>query len=168
MWAANYGGLEWHPWTSKVDRPGAPTYALVDLDPGPDTAWEDLLVLARQHRTAFEHLGVAARAKVSGRRGIQIWVPVDRGPGFAETRSWVEGLSRSVGAVVPDLVSWAWEKAERGGRARLDFRTAVDRTLVALARGPPRVRRSPRRVRLPKGTPLSLRLAAPLTVRVGG
>ncbi|MER7274397.1 DNA polymerase ligase N-terminal domain-containing protein [Dactylosporangium sp. NPDC000244] len=132
VWAANYGGLEWHPWTSTVDHPGSPSYALVDLDPGDGTAWADLLVLARLHRTAFEHLGVEARAKVSGRRGIQIWVPISHGPGFAETRAWVEGLSRSIGAVVPDLVSWAWEKAERGGRARLDFtQNAVNKTLVA-------------------------------------
>ncbi|MER7009255.1 DNA polymerase ligase N-terminal domain-containing protein [Dactylosporangium sp. NPDC000555] len=132
VWAVNFGGLEWHPWTSPTDRPDRPTYALVDLDPGPDTRWEDLLVLARLHRTAFEHLGVVARAKVTGRRGIQIWVPVEAGPGFAETRAWVEALSRSVGSVVPDLVSWAWERAGRGGLARLDFtQNAVNRTLVA-------------------------------------
>ncbi|MEV8513694.1 hypothetical protein [Dactylosporangium sp. NPDC051484] len=132
VWAVNYGGLEWHPWTSPTDRPDRPTYALVDLDPGPDTRWEDLLVLARLHRTAFEHLGIVARAKVTGRRGIQIWVPVAAGPGFAETRAWVEALSRSVGSVVPDLVSWAWERAGRGGLARLDFtQNAVNRTLVA-------------------------------------
>jgi bifunctional non-homologous end joining protein LigD len=132
VWAVNFGGLEWHPWTSKTERPDHPTYALVDLDPGDDTRWEDLLVLARLHRTAFEHLGVSARAKVTGRRGIQIWVPVADGPTFAQTRAWVERLSRSVGAVVPDLVSWAWEKAGRGGLARLDFtQNAVNRTLVA-------------------------------------
>ncbi|MFG2041275.1 DNA polymerase ligase N-terminal domain-containing protein [Dactylosporangium sp. NPDC048998] len=132
VWAVNYGGLEWHPWTSPTDRPDRPTYALVDLDPGPDTRWEDLLVLARLHRTAFEHLGVVARAKVTGRRGIQIWVPVAAGPGFGETRAWVQALSRSVGSVVPDLVSWAWERAGRGGLARLDFtQNAVNRTLVA-------------------------------------
>ncbi|MFB9410251.1 DNA polymerase domain-containing protein [Dactylosporangium matsuzakiense] len=132
VWAANFGGLEWHPWTSTVDAPDRPSYALIDLDPGGGTAWADLLVLARLHRTAFEHLGVRAWAKVTGRRGIQVWVPVERGPGFAETRAWVERLSRSVGAVVPELVSWAWEKAERGGRARLDFtQNAVNKTLVA-------------------------------------
>jgi bifunctional non-homologous end joining protein LigD len=132
VWAVNFGGLEWHPWTSRTQRPDRPTYALVDLDPGDDTRWEDLLVLARLHRTAFEHLGVAARAKVTGRRGIQIWMPVAEGPTFAQTRAWVERLSRSVGAVVPDLVSWAWERAERGGLARLDFtQNAVNRTLVA-------------------------------------
>ncbi|WP_432825124.1 DNA polymerase ligase N-terminal domain-containing protein [Dactylosporangium sp. CA-092794] len=132
VWAVNFGGLEWHPWTSLTDRPELPTYALVDLDPGPDTAWADLLALARLHRTAFEHLGVAARAKVTGRRGIQIWVPVERGPTFAETRAWVERLSRSIGAVVPDLVSWAWERSGRAGLARLDFtQNAVNKTLVA-------------------------------------
>ncbi|MEV6931710.1 DNA polymerase ligase N-terminal domain-containing protein [Dactylosporangium sp. NPDC051485] len=132
VWAVNFGGLEWHPWTSRTERPQRPSYALVDLDPGDGTSWDDLLVLARLHRTAFEHLGVAARAKVSGRRGIQIWVPIAEGPGFDETRGWVERLSRSVGAVVPELVSWAWEKAERGGRARLDFtQNAVNRTLIA-------------------------------------
>ena len=132
VWAVNFGGLEWHPWTSRIDRPDLPDYALIDLDPGPGTAWEDLLVLARLHRTAFEHLGIAARPKVTGRRGIQIWVPVERGPTFADTRAWVEQLSRSIGAVVPDLVSWAWERSDRGGRARLDFtQNAVNKTLVA-------------------------------------
>lgn len=132
VWAANFGALEWHAWTSQVDRPHQPTYALVDLDPGEATSWEDLLVLARLHRTAFEHLGVHARPKLTGRRGIQIWVPIAPGPDFAATRDWVERLSRSVSAVVPDLVSWKWEVSERGGLARLDYsQNAVNRTLVA-------------------------------------
>src|SRR5438132_1070712 len=83
-----------------TDRPHQPTYALIDLDPGGTTRWEDLLVLARLHRTAFEHIDVLARPKLTGRRGIQIWVPIERGPSFDETRDWVEQLSRTVGAVV--------------------------------------------------------------------
>jgi bifunctional non-homologous end joining protein LigD len=132
VWAAQFGALEWHPWTSRTDQPHRPTYALIDLDPGPRTTWEEVLVLARLHRTAFEHTGVQAFPKVTGRRGIQIWVPVRRGPTFDETRAWVEQLSRTVGAVVPELVSWKWEVKERGGKARLDFtQNAVNRTLVA-------------------------------------
>ena len=91
-----------------------------------------MLALARLHRTAFEHLGIVARPKVSGQRGIQIWVPITRGPAFRSTRSWVEGLSKSIGQVVPDLVSWQWQKRERGGRARLDYtQNAINKTLVA-------------------------------------
>ncbi|HEU5268740.1 MAG TPA: DNA polymerase ligase N-terminal domain-containing protein [Jatrophihabitans sp.] len=132
LWAANFGALEWHAWTSRVDRPHAPTYALIDLDPGRTTSWDDLLVLARLHRTAFEHLGIVARPKLTGRRGIQIWIPIAAGPSFDEVRDWVEQLSRTVGAVVPELVSWKWQVSDRGGLARLDYtQNAINKTLVA-------------------------------------
>jgi bifunctional non-homologous end joining protein LigD len=132
VWAANFGALEWHAWTSQIDWPRQPTYALLDLDPGPSTSWADLLTLARLHRTAFEHVGVLARPKVTGRRGIQIWVPIARGPDFATTRAWVEQLSRAVGAVAPELVSWNWQVNDRGGLARLDYtQNAINKTLVA-------------------------------------
>jgi bifunctional non-homologous end joining protein LigD len=132
VWAANFGALEWHPWTSRTAAPHEPTYALVDLDPGERTSWEDLLVLARLHRTALDHLGLTARAKVTGRRGIQIWIPIADGYGFDDTRAWVERLSRTVGQVVPDLVSWKWEVKARGGLARLDYtQNAINKTLVA-------------------------------------
>ena len=132
LWAANFGGLEWHAWTSATAAPHLPTYALIDLDPGARTGWAELLVLARLHRTAFEHLGVTAVPKVTGRRGIQIWVPIAPGPSFAESRAWVERLSRTIGAIVPELVSWKWQKRDRRGLARLDYtQNAVNRTLVA-------------------------------------
>ncbi|HET8600013.1 MAG TPA: non-homologous end-joining DNA ligase [Segeticoccus sp.] len=132
VWAANFGALEWHPWTSRTDEPERPTYALFDLDPGERTSWEEVLALARLHRTAFEHLHIRAYPKVTGRRGIQIWVPISRGPTFDETRDWVEQVSRTVGRVLPDLVSWKWEKRERKGLARLDYtQNAINKTLVA-------------------------------------
>ena len=132
VWAANFGALEWHGWTSPVEAPHCPSYALVDLDPGESTSWEELVSLARLHRTAFEHLGIVARPKVTGRRGLQVWVPIERGPTFDETRAWVEDLSKTVGQVLPDLVSWKWEVRERGGKARLDYtQNAINKTLVA-------------------------------------
>lgn len=132
VWVANFGALEWHPWTSRTTAMHEPTYALIDLDPGEQTSWDDLLVLARLHRTALDHLGVTARAKVTGRRGIQIWIPIIGGSTFDETRSWVERLSRTVSQVVPELVSWKWEVKARGGLARLDYtQNAVNKTLVA-------------------------------------
>jgi bifunctional non-homologous end joining protein LigD len=69
---------------------------------------------------------------VTGRRGIQIWVPITGGYSFEDTRAWVEKLSRTVGKVVPDLVSWKWEKRSRKGLARLDYtQNAINKTLVA-------------------------------------
>jgi bifunctional non-homologous end joining protein LigD len=132
VWAANFGALEWHAWTSRTDQPQLPTYALIDIDPGAATSWDDVLVLARLHRVALEHLDVAGQPKVTGQRGIQIWIPIALGPSFEETRSWTESLSRAVGAAVPELVSWAWNVRERGGLARLDYtQNVINKTLVA-------------------------------------
>jgi bifunctional non-homologous end joining protein LigD len=132
VWAANFGALEWHAWTSRAESPEQPSYALIDIDPGSATRWADVLALARLHRTALEHLGVRGVAKVTGRRGIQVWIPIAPGPGFDETREWVHQLSRAIGATVPDLVSWEWEVNRRGGQARLDYtQNAINKTLVA-------------------------------------
>jgi bifunctional non-homologous end joining protein LigD len=132
VWAANFGALEWHPWTSRTEAPERPTYALFDIDPGERTTWEQVVTLAALHRTAFERLGVRSQVKVSGRRGLQVWVPIAPGPTFDETRAWVEQVSRTIGKLVPDLVSWKWQKADRLGRARLDYtQNAINKTLVA-------------------------------------
>jgi bifunctional non-homologous end joining protein LigD len=132
-WMANYGALEFHPWTSTGDDPHSPTWAMIDLDPGEKTTWDDLLLFARLHRTALEHMGVEARPKVTGQRGIQIWVPVTPGRyTFDDTRAWVETLSRTIGKLVSDKISWSWEKKQRKGLARLDYtQNAVNKTLVA-------------------------------------
>ncbi len=132
IWASNYGALEWHAWTSRTDHQASPTYALIDIDPGAATSWDDVLVLARLHRTALGHLKVRAQPKVTGRRGIQIWIPVVDGMTYRDTRVWVEQLSKEIGAVVPELVSWKWDVKERQGLARLDYTQNVsNKTLVA-------------------------------------
>ncbi len=131
VWAANFGALEWHAWTSRTDDPHRPSYALIDLDPGSATSWPDLVTLARLHRAALDHLGVRAQPKLTGRHGIQIWIPV-RAHSFDETRAWVEQVSKAVGAVVPQLVSWKWDVRERGGLARLDYtQNVISKTLIA-------------------------------------
>ncbi len=131
-WLGNQAAIEIHPWTSLIDAPGEPRWALVDIDPGERTTWDETLALARLFRAAFAHLGVTGVPKVTGKRGVQVFVPIRAGYTFVETRAWVEQVSRAVGAAVPDLVSWQWSKDQRGGRARLDFtQNWRNRTLVA-------------------------------------
>jgi bifunctional non-homologous end joining protein LigD len=131
-WLANQACIDLHPWTSRLPDYRRPTYAYIDIDPGTETTWAELLVLARLYRAALEHLGVRGYPKVSGKRGIQVWIHVAPKYDFDDTRDWVGELSKGVGAVVPDLVSWEWTKADRGGRARLDYtQNSFIKTLVA-------------------------------------
>jgi bifunctional non-homologous end joining protein LigD len=132
VWMANYAAVELHPWTSRLPDVHQPTWALIDIDPGAASSFDGVLVLARLYRVGLEHLGVAAMPKVTGQRGVQIWVPVRPGYSFDHTRAWVEKLSRAIGHTVPELVSWEWQKDRRKGLTRLDYtQNALNKTLVA-------------------------------------
>lgn len=132
VWLANYAAIELHPWTSRLPDTGQPSWALIDIDPGEETGFDDVLGYARLYRTALDHLGVAGAPKVTGQRGLQIWVPIRAGYSFDDTRRWVHRLSRAIGKTKPDLVSWEWEKSKRGGLVRLDYtQNARNKTLVA-------------------------------------
>jgi bifunctional non-homologous end joining protein LigD len=148
-WLGNLAAFEVHAWTSRLDAIETPTFALIDIDPGEKTTWDETLTLARLYRTALGHLGVRGYPKLTGGRGIHIWVPIEPKYTFSETSDWVEGLSRAVASTVPDLVSWEWAKGKRGGRARLDYtQNTFIKTLVA-----------PYAVRPKEGAPVS----APIT-----
>jgi bifunctional non-homologous end joining protein LigD len=128
----NLAAFEIHAWTSSIADPTRPTFALIDVDPGENTTWDETLTLTRLYRTALEHLGVRGYPKVTGRRGVQVWIPIEPRYSYSDTSAWVEGISRAVGSTVPDLVSWEWAKSARKGRARLDYtQNASIKTLVA-------------------------------------
>ncbi|MFP5318992.1 MAG: DNA polymerase ligase N-terminal domain-containing protein [Acidimicrobiia bacterium] len=131
VWMANFGAIELNAWTSALPDVHQPTWALIDIDPGPSSTFDDVVLLARLYRTALEHLGVVGMPKVTGKRGIQIWVPVAPGYTFDRTRSWVEKVSRAIGNTVPEMVSWEWHKDRRKGLARLDYtQNAINKTLI--------------------------------------
>src|SRR6478735_5448365 len=131
-WLGNQASFEVHAWTGRLPRPDRPTFALVDIDPGEKTTWDETLEIARLYRAAFEHLGLRAYPKLTGKRGIQAWLPIVPQYEFHDTSAWVEQLSRAIGAMVPNLVSWEWAKAARKGRARLDYtQNTFIKTLVA-------------------------------------
>ena len=131
-WLGNQAAFEIHAWTSRLTAPDRPTFALIDIDPGERTTWDETLVLARLFRTALLHLGVRGYPKLTGKRGIQVWIPIQPRYGYDETSAWVEGVSRAVAATVPELVSWEWSKDRRDGRARLDYtQNTYIKTLVA-------------------------------------
>ena len=70
--------------------------------------------------------------KVTGQRGVQVWVPIAEGPTFDDTRAWGEAVAHGGrgGARAGQL---GVEVRARKGLARLDFtQNARNKTLVAL------------------------------------
>ena len=131
-WIANSAVIDLHPWHSRVTSPDQPDWAVFDLDPFPPATFEDVVRIARLVKAAVDHFGLRSHAKLSGQTGMQIYVPLRLGPDYAAVRGWVEEVSRAIGRIVPDKVSWEWEVARRTGRLRLDYtQNVIGKTLAA-------------------------------------
>ena len=131
-WLANSGAIDLHPWHSRIDAPDKPDWAVFDLDPAEGAKFDDVVAIARLVKVALDHLGMHGYLKTSGQTGLQIYVPLRRGPSYAEVRAWVEGIGRAIGRVVPELVSWEWTVSLRTGRVRIDYtQNVLNKTLAA-------------------------------------
>jgi bifunctional non-homologous end joining protein LigD len=149
VWVANAASIDLHPWHSRIDAPDQPDWAVFDLDPAEGATFASVVTLAQLVGVALDHYGLRSVIKTTGQTGLQIYVPVRRGPDYTAVRTWVEGVSRAVGRTVPDLVSWEWSVRRRTGRVRLDYtQNIINKTLTA-----------PYTVRAVMGAPVS----APIT-----
>jgi bifunctional non-homologous end joining protein LigD len=131
-WLANAGVVDLHPWHSRVDAPDQPDWAVYDLDPFEPASFDDVRDIARLVKAALDHLGLRGLLKTSGQTGLQIYVPLRRGPDYARVRGWVEEVARAIGRVEPDRISWEWAVSRRAGRIRIDYtQNIINKTLAS-------------------------------------
>ncbi|MBV9526195.1 MAG: non-homologous end-joining DNA ligase [Candidatus Dormibacteraeota bacterium] len=131
-WVANAGVIDLHPWHSRTDAPDQPDWAVFDLDPFEPATFKDVVDIAKLVKAALDHFKLRGVVKTSGQTGLQIYVPVRRGPDYDRVRGWVEEVGRSIGKVMPDLITWEWSVAQRGGRIRIDYtQNIINKTLAA-------------------------------------
>jgi bifunctional non-homologous end joining protein LigD len=136
-----------HVWLSRADRVLQPDRLVVDLDP----AGRDFAAVRRAARWTGEllrELGLAPFAQVTGSKGIHVWAPVRRGPGFDELRAFARDVAALLAERHGDELTVEMRKAKREGRILIDvMRNGYAQTAV-----PPYAVRP--RPRAPVATPL--------------
>jgi len=131
-WVANAGVIDLHPWHSRFDEPGEPDWAVFDLDPFEPATFRDVIDIAKLVKAALDHYGMHGVVKTSGQTGLQIYVPVRRGPDYAAVRNWVEEVGKAIDQAAPGRVTWEWAVARRTGRIRIDYtQNIINKTLAA-------------------------------------
>jgi bifunctional non-homologous end joining protein LigD len=131
-WVANAGVIDLHPWHSRIDAPNDPDWAVFDLDPFEPATFQDVVNISKLVKAALDHYGMHGVIKTSGQTGLQIYVPVRRGPDYAAVRHWVEEVGRAIDQAAPGRVSWEWAVAKRTGRIRIDYtQNIINKTLAA-------------------------------------
>jgi len=131
-WAANLGTLDFHPWPSRRGHVDNPDELRIDIDPQPGTTFEDAKNVAAIVREVLSELGYAGWPKTSGNRGIHIACRIEPLWTFPEVRRCALAFAREVERRIPDLVTTAWWKEERGSKIFIDYnQNARDRTIAS-------------------------------------
>jgi DNA ligase D len=131
-WAANLAVVDFHPWPSRRRGTGRPDELRIDVDPQPGTSFADGKRVAALVREVLDELGYTGWPKTSGNRGIHIACRIEPNWDFPVVRRAALAFAREVERRLPDLVTTAWWKEERGEKVFIDYnQNARDRTIAS-------------------------------------
>ncbi|HEX2152546.1 MAG TPA: non-homologous end-joining DNA ligase [Acidimicrobiia bacterium] len=133
MWFANMACIEVHPFHSRVGSLESPDYAIFDLDPAPGAEWSQVVAGANLIKVALEQLGLSGYPKLSGSRGIHVYVPLEPVHSFERVRRFVGEVGRYLVAANPDDLTMEWDKPKRVGKVFVDHnRNASGQTIASV------------------------------------
>ena len=133
MWFANMGCIEIHPFHARVSDLDCPTYAIFDFDPSPGSDWNQVVAAVRLTKVALDQLGLEGYPKLSGSRGMHVYVPLEPVHDYARVRRFVAAVAAQLVAANPDDLTVEWDRSKRGGRVFIDHnRNASGQTVVAV------------------------------------
>ncbi|GAB3609504.1 non-homologous end-joining DNA ligase [Humibacter ginsengiterrae] len=131
IWAVQMGTVVFHPWASRAENSDNPDQLRIDLDPQPGTDFDDAVPAAIELRAVLAEAGLDAFVKTSGNRGLHVFAPIRPEHEFLDVRHAVIAAARELERRMPDAVTTAWWKEERGRRVFVDFNQANrDRTMA--------------------------------------
>lgn len=131
VWAAQMNTVVFHPWASRAGDSDHPDQLRIDLDPQPGTDFHDAVPAAEELRKVLDEVGLTAWIKTSGNRGLHVFAPIRPEHEFLDVRHAVIAAARELERRMPDRVTTAWWKEERGQRVFVDFNQANrDRTIA--------------------------------------
>ena len=131
VWAVQMNTIVFHPWPSRAEDSDNPDQLRIDLDPQPGTDFADAIPAAIELRKVLAEAGLDAFIKTSGNRGLHVFAPIEPVREFLDVRHAVIAAARELERRMPDKVTTAWWKEERGERIFVDFNQANrDRTIA--------------------------------------
>jgi bifunctional non-homologous end joining protein LigD len=121
VWLANLATLEIHPFLHKVPTIDRPTSIVFDCDPGEGA---DVLTCARVAailREVLADLGLDCYPKVSGSKGVQVYVPLNSPVSYDVSQPFAKGIAELLAEREPKLVVAQMTKALRKRKVFIDW-----------------------------------------------
>jgi bifunctional non-homologous end joining protein LigD len=122
VWLANLAALELHLSLSCAASPEHPTLLVFDLDPGEPADIVDCCQVGVWIRELLAELGLESFPKTSGSKGLQVYVPLNRGEAnYEDTKPFARAVAELLERRHPDRVVSRMSKALRPGKVLVDW-----------------------------------------------
>jgi bifunctional non-homologous end joining protein LigD len=133
VWTANLAAIELHPSLATAADLESPTSVVFDLDPGPPA---DILTCARVGllvRDVLGRLGLQLWPKTSGSKGLQLYLPLNSGATYAQTKPFAHAVARLLEREHPEQVVSVMERSRRKEKVFIDWsQNTASKTTVAV------------------------------------
>lgn len=120
-WCANLGAIEFHPFLHRAPKIEQPTHIAFDLDPGEGANLLTCIEVAQLLRGIFDQLGLASYPKVTGSKGLQLYVPLNTPVTYDVTSPFAKTIAEHLAQQHPKLVVSEMAKALRKKRVMIDW-----------------------------------------------
>jgi bifunctional non-homologous end joining protein LigD len=130
LWAVNLGSLELHTSLHTREDHQRPTDIVFDLDPGPGVDILACAEVALRLREVLGGIGLPARVKTSGNKGLQVYAAVELG--YAQTKPLARRVAEGLEERWPERVVSRMAKALRPGKVLIDWQQNTEhKSMVA-------------------------------------
>ena len=121
VWLANFACLEIHPFLHRASRLNRPTSIVFDCDPGEGANILDCARVGLMLRDVLHELGLESYVKVSGSKGLQVYVPLNSPVTYDETQPFAKALAELLAEREPKLIVLQMPKRLRTKKVFIDW-----------------------------------------------
>jgi bifunctional non-homologous end joining protein LigD len=121
VWSANLANLEMHTFLARVPAIKKPNFVVFDLDPGLPADVLSCAQVAIWLREILDTLKLKCFVKVSGSKGIQLYIPLNTATNYQTTGKFAHSLAVKLEQIHPDLVVSSMSKSLRKGKVFIDW-----------------------------------------------
>ena len=122
VWAENLASVELHVPLARANSPQTPDSMVFDLDPGDQAGILECARVALILRELLSRTGLASYAKTSGKKGLHLYVPLNRKEStFEDTKTFSKAVAGIMQKHYPDLVTARMAKKERNAKVFINW-----------------------------------------------
>ena len=136
---AQMGIVEIHTWNATDDDIERPNRIVLDLDPGPQVTWTQVVTAATLVRDVLKTLGLESWVKTTGGRGVHVVLPITPDREWAECLAFARGVSEAITRTDPRRYTTKFTKAGREDKLLIDY-LRNNRTNTSVCAFSPRAR----------------------------